>query len=334
MDDGPKNPRPDRDRRVRQADRMARVLGVLWRIQGRGSWNASKLAAELDCTVRTVHRDLAVLSYAGVPWYFDRDADGYRVRDGVTFPTLPLTDAEAFSQVEAEEVAANVAGFGDRLSPKLTNDRNAAEKLEDARSVVSVSGLKFGTAEGIGPKAEAVRFAVLNGLRVRGEYKVEGGVKTLDLHPYRLCLLGRAWYVVGRNDGEDAPKTYKLGRFETLEPTDEPGDDAADFDLDGYLGDAWAVFRGGESYDVEVWCPAEGAGRMTETRWHRSQRVERHPDGSVTLRFRVCGLTEVAEWVLSQTPKVRAVAPDALKERVIALLERSLDLHAGPAGPR
>ena len=157
----------------------------------------------MDCTVRTVHRDLAVLAYAGVPWYFDRDADGYRVRDGVTFPTLPLTDAEAFSQALAEEVAANVAGFGDRLSPKLTKDRDAAEKLEDARSVVSVSGLKFGTAEGIGPKAEAVRFAVLSGLRVRGTYSAEGGIKTLDLHPYQLCLLGRAWYVVGRNEGEE-----------------------------------------------------------------------------------------------------------------------------------
>ena len=63
----PTSNRPDRERRARQANRMARILGVLRLIQSRGRWNAAGIAAELGCTVRTVYRDLQTLEFAGVP---------------------------------------------------------------------------------------------------------------------------------------------------------------------------------------------------------------------------------------------------------------------------
>ncbi|MCA9234565.1 MAG: helix-turn-helix domain-containing protein, partial [Planctomycetales bacterium] len=59
--------RSDRDRRVRQHDRIARVLNILNLIQSRGRWNAQAIAEELGCSQRTVYRDLQVLEFAGVP---------------------------------------------------------------------------------------------------------------------------------------------------------------------------------------------------------------------------------------------------------------------------
>jgi HTH domain len=46
--------RPDRDRRLRQADRLGRILNVLRLIQSRGKWNAKSIASELEVTERTV----------------------------------------------------------------------------------------------------------------------------------------------------------------------------------------------------------------------------------------------------------------------------------------
>ena len=57
----PKSPlknRPDRDRRGRQAERLARILSVLRLIQGRSRWTAEAIAQEVGCGVRTVYRDL------------------------------------------------------------------------------------------------------------------------------------------------------------------------------------------------------------------------------------------------------------------------------------
>ena len=62
-----KKDRPDRDRRVRQADRLARVLRVLELIQSRGRWTTKAIADEIECSERTVYRDLDVLKFAGIP---------------------------------------------------------------------------------------------------------------------------------------------------------------------------------------------------------------------------------------------------------------------------
>ena len=63
------NLRPDRDRRVRQADRLARILSVLRLIQGRGQWHPKTIAHELEVSELTVYRDLEVLKFAAVPFY-------------------------------------------------------------------------------------------------------------------------------------------------------------------------------------------------------------------------------------------------------------------------
>lgn len=83
-----KKRRSDADRRVRQAERLGRLLRTLHLIMGKGRWDAGALAEELECSRRTVHRLLQTLSMAGVPWYFDEATRAYRVRPGFKFPGI------------------------------------------------------------------------------------------------------------------------------------------------------------------------------------------------------------------------------------------------------
>src|SRR5688572_25883429 len=98
---GTRRTRPDRDRRVRQNARIARVLGVLNLIQGRGRWSLSAIAEELACSERTIRRDLEVLEFAGVPWYRDAADQTIHVRPDYKFPVLMLTDEELLGQALA-----------------------------------------------------------------------------------------------------------------------------------------------------------------------------------------------------------------------------------------
>ena len=86
--------RPDRDRRLRQADRLGRILNVLRLIKGQGKWNAKSIASELEVTERTVYRDLQALEFAGVPWFYDAEEQSYRVRADYRFPVPNLPDDE------------------------------------------------------------------------------------------------------------------------------------------------------------------------------------------------------------------------------------------------
>jgi len=91
-----KQKRSDRDRRIRQADRFARVLRLLQLIQGRGRWNIPDLATKQECSGRSVHRDLQVLELAGVPLCGENTV----VTNG--FPEFPDPVVEGM----AEKVAA------------------------------------------------------------------------------------------------------------------------------------------------------------------------------------------------------------------------------------
>lgn len=106
--------RSDAERRIRQSDRLARVLRVLQLIQSPGPWTAQKLASELECSERTIYRDLQTLAAAGVPWFFDDLKQGYRVRDGYRGP---LT----------------------RLRSKTETTNEGLQSMDDARSIASLA---------------------------------------------------------------------------------------------------------------------------------------------------------------------------------------------------
>lgn len=107
-----KKQRSDADRRVRQCERLGRLLRLLHLIMGKGRWDANTLAAELECSRRTVYRLLQTLSLAGVPWYFDESCRSYRVRPGFRFPALETKPGIASGMKDLEPAIAQVLSVG------------------------------------------------------------------------------------------------------------------------------------------------------------------------------------------------------------------------------
>ena len=114
--------RTDAERRARQCERLSRVLRVMRLIAGPGRWDASSLAAELECSERTIHRLLQTLSMAGVPWYFDEKLKCYRVRKGFKMPGDSIIIDEKAGLTPADLVATQ------RIAARLREDlRRAAD---------------------------------------------------------------------------------------------------------------------------------------------------------------------------------------------------------------
>lgn len=101
------NQRTDADRRARQAERLSRHLRVLRCIMGRGRWDVKALAAELECSTRTVHRILQTLSMANVPWYFCTESQCYRVRPGFRFPGLDNSPQKTERKTDTKVILAS-----------------------------------------------------------------------------------------------------------------------------------------------------------------------------------------------------------------------------------
>lgn len=328
--------RPDRDRRVTQAERLRRVLGVLQLIQSRGRYNAKAIAQELGCSERTVYRDLEVLSFAGVPHYFDEIEQCYRLAADCKLPTLPLSDAEAFGQAVATVLGSNealgIAGNAGPVTRKLLAEaqKPMRQVLADAATLVDAFNLQLADHSRCGESVVAIQHALLGLKQLTGLYESPHKARPLrmTIHPYRLCFVKQAWYLIARIEGESDPKTLRVARFKSLKAVARPSDVPVDFDLRGYFGNAWAVYRGKESYAVRLWFSPKGAPLVAETVWHRTQRSEKQPDGSAVLSFTVDGLEEIAGWVLGWTGEVRVLDPPLLYEMVVQRLEAALELHA------
>jgi predicted DNA-binding transcriptional regulator YafY len=329
--------RPDRDRRTRQADRMGRILKVLRLIQSRGRWNAQAIADEVGCQVRTIYRDLKALEYAGVPWCYDQVLQCYRVQPDYYFPVVGLTEEDALGQALATSVTKapglNVGGGAAPTTRKLAvaSGETIRQLMADAERLVSVLDLKLADHSQHQEAIKMIQLALIQRKLVTGQYQspYEAGPVSLRLHPYRLCLIKSAWYLIARPTDSDQPRTYRIARFKTLRMLDAPARVPGEFDLREYFGNAWAVFRGDRSYDVELQFIAEVARVVTETVWHHTQKVKNQPDGSVILSFQVDGLEEIANWILSWAGRAKVIQPVELKEMVVGRLRSALKMQEG-----
>jgi predicted DNA-binding transcriptional regulator YafY len=327
--------RPDRDRRVRQSAKMARILRVLELIQSRGRWTLQAIAQELEWSERTIRRDLEVLEFAGVPWYKDATHQTIHVRPDYRFPIMMLTDDEVLGQALATS-ATQSPGLDVSPGATPTTQKLAAasperiqELLDDASRLVAVLDLKLANHSRHHEVIRTTQHALLQVRQLAGHYKspYEDAPVKLRLHPYRLCLVKNAWYIVGRPTDDMEPRTYRVARFQSLRMLDEPAVVPSDFDLKVYFGNAWGVYRGDRSYDVEICFTRDAANVVTETEWHHTQTATAHKDGSVTLRFRVDGLKEIANWVLAWTGRAKVLNPPELQQLVVDSLEKGLALY-------
>ena len=87
------------------------------------------------------------------------------------------------------------------------------------------------------------------------------------------------------------------------------------------------MYRGEQTYDVEIEFVKEVADLVTETTWHRTQALKRHKDGRVTLTFRVDGLNEILRWVLGWAGRCRVIKPDELRRLVVDQLRAAIEMN-------
>ncbi len=227
-------------------------MSVLGLIQSRARWNTQAIAQELECSERTVFRDLTTLKFAGVPIFYSEHEGCYRVRPDFRFPVLALTSDEAIGQsvasslVSLPELAVSPGPAAVTRKIAAGSSAETQQVLTDANRLIEVLNLKFTDHYKHGEFIKTVQTALFNKRQLQGVYAspYENSSKKLTIHPIRLCLIKQSWYVIGTLKGEDAVKTFRLVRFRSLQLLDQPSESPSNFDLRAYLGNAWAFIVG------------------------------------------------------------------------------------------
>ncbi|GIV99946.1 CRISPR-associated helicase Cas3' [Roseiflexus sp.] len=164
--------------------------------------------------------------------------------------------------------------------------------------------------------------------KVRVWHQLATGEKVLEylfspyfIEPYAIGqtthVIGRARLLGERGWSGEKMRTFKIERIRRAEMTAEIYQIPEDFDPRVYLSDAWGIWSSeGEPVEVALHFSAPAARRVQETRWHRSERTELQPDGSLIWRARIAEPKEMIPWIRGWGADCEAVSPDWLRKEL------------------
>jgi predicted DNA-binding transcriptional regulator YafY len=226
----------------------SRLLSILMLLQTRGRISASRMAAEFEVSVRTIHRDIDQLSAAGIPVYADRGrSGGFQLMDGYRTKLTGLTksEAEALLLAGLPGPAAQL-GLSDLLSAARLKLLAAlpANLQRDAERVASRFHLDpAGWFRGTDPlpALQTVAQAVWTGRFLKIRYRNSGEEYPRKLGPLGLVLKGGVWYLVAQSG--KAVRTYRIAQIATAEVTEEDFARPKHFDLAAHWNEASRAYE-------------------------------------------------------------------------------------------
>lgn len=104
----------------------------------------------------------------------------------------------------------------------------------------------------------------------------------------------------------------------------------SEFSLDDYVQGAFGVHVGdaADAKQVVIDFSAERSTYARNRIWHRTQRLDELQGGGVRLTFTCTNLSPVVSWVLEWGPHARVIAPNELRDAVVAELDQARALYA------
>ena len=322
-----------------QLSRQWRLLQMIDRPQGVTVDDASR---ELQCTIRTIWRDLDALQKAGFPLFTERAADGNRgvwrvSEDFKRALPLKLTLGELaallmsrhlLSPLGLSVLGPEVASAFDKIQNVLSRD--ALKVLDQIRDRLGVrptgAKLQAPAAEHL-PKIHQA-LAEHRTLRTRYYSASRDSEDTRAIDPYHLTLHNGGLYLVGHCHLRNAQRIFAVERMRTVELTSRRFDVPASFDAEEYLAGAWGMLRG-DVVTVRVVFVRGLAPYIRERVWHPSQKLRELPDGRVEMTLSVADTLEVRRWILGYGVQAEVVAPEGLREALRVEAE-ALALGLGP----
>ncbi|MEO1377576.1 MAG: WYL domain-containing transcriptional regulator [Cyanobacteria bacterium J06635_10] len=268
----------------------------------------SYLAQAVEVSSRTIRSDLAFLrDRFNAPLEYNRQQGHHYTDPQWRLPSIPLTQGELFALTVgarmleayagspyAMQLQSAIARLSERLPEKTwVNVQQLAEeyicfgrgaqsdldpdiwhKLEDACSQQKTVLMTYYTAS-------------------------RNAISDRKLDPYLLHVYrGTNLYLIGYCHNRQEIRWFRVDRIRKLEVLSEHFTPDSNFNAKEYIGSIFQHEVGDKILSVEVWFDAKTAPYIRERRWHYTQEIEEHEDGSLTLKMNVRGINDLKRWVM------------------------------------
>jgi predicted DNA-binding transcriptional regulator YafY len=221
-----------------------------------------------------------------------------------------IARAEALDSLQRKVRAALKAKVLNRVSP----DVEALARAEI--NIVRAGPRPFEDPEIVGKIRQAVMAMCAIRFRYSGGSN-PGAERTVC--PYGI-LFERMNYLVATELGSDQPRNWRLDRLRDVEVTDIPACPPASFDLAEFANQSFGVYQDSIE-EVVLRVLPHGAEDAMGWRFHPSQSLTPHADGSILVRFASGGMLELAWHLFTWGDKIEILAPERLRAAMAEQLE-------------
>lgn len=307
--------------------RADRLLSILILLQSRGKMTAKELADELEVSVRTIHRDMDALTYAGIPVIAERGKNGgWRLYDRFRsrLSGLTLDEIKSLFLTPAEDVMADLGMAHPSLDPRQKFLAMLPEAYRsEAQTIWECIYIDSGTWRPSKEKANSfktVQQAIWEQRKLRIIYEQGNGKRKVRLvAPLGLVAMGNKWYLVALRDGEY--RNYRVSRIRHAQVENETFKRPADFHLATYWEQSKAAFiQNLPKYDVRVEIHPSIISRITFTDKFVKviQKEEVRPKGWVPATLRFDHEQEAISYLLGFADKIKVLSPCDLPKKIVA----------------
>lgn len=296
--------------------------------------NASSLAAALEVSTKSIHRDIEFMrDRLDLPVEYDGSQFGYYYTEEVSaFPAVQITEGELFALIVAEKALQQYRGTNFE-KPLLSAIRKMEQSLPDT---ISLSLADVEHTISFRTRAEPIldlkifdTLAKASAQRQQLElaYRKPGGghAEARLVDPYHLANINGEWFLFAYDHARKDIRTFVPARVQDAKPTGKTFERPQKFSLEKRLRDSFGVHSGEGDYDVVLRFNARVADYVREKKWHESQQLRDFKDGRVELRLRLSSLVEIERWILSWGGDAVVVRPRELAEAVCQSARRILD---------
>lgn len=313
--------------------KSSRLLSILLLLQARGRMTAEDLAAEFEVSVRTIHRDIDQLSYAGIPVYAERGRQGgFRLLDGYQTKLTGL-DADEAGALLLAGLGPALADLGlteaaDRTTRKVLAalPQPSREKAATVADRFLLDPLTWYRSRQESPLVRQVASAVWAERKLALTYESWKGEIERVADPLAIVLKAGTWYLVAR---VETPRVYRIDGIRALEVLEEGFSRPKDFDLRSFW-EAWiADFESRlKRQDVTLRVTAEGLRRLAEQGFEPVETPAFSDPGSLTeIRVAMEEGTYALRVLLSLGREAEVLAPKPLRQALVAELRLVQDLY-------
>jgi predicted DNA-binding transcriptional regulator YafY len=212
--------------------RAERLLSLLLDLADGKTHSSAELARKFGVSVRSVYRDMELLSGMGFPIEAEAGRDGgYRVLPGFTFDRSVLGESELAAVAAALGGIERATGSGEAEAARSKLAALLGKAPARRKSWIRI---ELGQGERDRERIEVLRRAIDEGRLVRLRYRdAEGRTSERPVEPCAVVYLWQSWYLWAYCRLRDGFRLFKLSRVESVqglmerfEPRPEPSENA------------------------------------------------------------------------------------------------------------